>query len=218
LSLLDFLGFLWILSSESRLINGLYDGFGRKNFRRGCPPLRSTRGTGAHGPGTRKHRVAHRASLVRFPIILKQLSTLPESDAFALLWVSAWRRKARLSGLQPLGGSNFPQRLLARHICWRAIHKGAASPRTRSVHNLICTRIGLYKPAHTLEPAGHPPCALRLTIRLAPSRCAEQARRSSTDHSPLPNWNLRVSGGVRDCWRRSMTHAPALPKAADAPV
>jgi hypothetical protein len=59
---LDFLGFPWILSSETRLINGLH-GINRERFFLALPLALEAAGTGPCGLGTRKRRITHRASL-----------------------------------------------------------------------------------------------------------------------------------------------------------
>jgi hypothetical protein len=60
---LDFLGFPWILSSESSLINGLR-GINRENFFLAVfPPTLEAQEGDLCGFGTSKRRIAHRASL-----------------------------------------------------------------------------------------------------------------------------------------------------------
>jgi hypothetical protein len=71
---LDFLGFPWILSSESRLINGLHGIFAEKFFST-LFSWRARVGTGdAPVEGVRKGRIAHPANLPHFPIFSNRLS------------------------------------------------------------------------------------------------------------------------------------------------
>jgi hypothetical protein len=74
--LLDFLGFPWILSSESRLINRLHAAFGGRNFR--GPLARAAGGAEAGGSvsGLRTRGIVHGTSLAVFLFFGKQLSTL----------------------------------------------------------------------------------------------------------------------------------------------
>jgi hypothetical protein len=70
---LDFLGFPWILSSESRLFNGLRGIFREEKF---IAPFaaRWRAGTGADMPTMQKRGVAHRARLTRFLLFCNQLA------------------------------------------------------------------------------------------------------------------------------------------------
>jgi hypothetical protein len=77
--LLDFLGFPWILSSESRLFNVLR-GQKRRNFFSALFRGLSRAGTAPTALGMRKRRIAHKASLSWFLLFCKKLS----SDAFPL--------------------------------------------------------------------------------------------------------------------------------------
>jgi hypothetical protein len=70
--LLDFLGFPWILSSESRLINGLHGINRAEVFVVLSPAVRSAR-TGAFGLRVPTGRIAHVASLIWFLIFCKGL-------------------------------------------------------------------------------------------------------------------------------------------------
>jgi hypothetical protein len=90
---LDCLGFPWILSSESRLFNGLH-GMKRGNFFLSpfSMALRGT-GTGAAVEALRKHRIVHEASLPKFLILRNTLS----SEAFPFSRLAA-------PHLPPLGG------------------------------------------------------------------------------------------------------------------
>jgi hypothetical protein len=74
LSLLDFLGFPWILSCETRLINGLHGKIAQKFFAslflwRGAPEREHT------VEASRKRRLIHGTSLVQFPFFRKRLSS-----------------------------------------------------------------------------------------------------------------------------------------------
>jgi hypothetical protein len=62
---LDFLGFPWILSSESRLINGL-PGINRAKVFLGASPRRAAPERDAVVEAMRKRRIGHRASLAYF--------------------------------------------------------------------------------------------------------------------------------------------------------
>jgi hypothetical protein len=73
---LDCLGFPWILSSESRLFNGLR-GFKREEFFSLLVRRRGTPGTGACGLSLRKGRIVHGASLIYFLIFCKRLPPTP---------------------------------------------------------------------------------------------------------------------------------------------
>jgi hypothetical protein len=72
---LDFLGFPWILSSESRLFNGLRWILREENFSRPFA-ARQRAGTGAGILTRQKRSVAHRASLTRFLLFCNQLPAL----------------------------------------------------------------------------------------------------------------------------------------------
>jgi hypothetical protein len=76
LCLLDSLGFPWILSSESRLFNGL-DGIQRGKFFR--VPSAALRAPGREHPvvGIRKRRIVHGVSLRQFMIFCNHLSFEP---------------------------------------------------------------------------------------------------------------------------------------------
>jgi hypothetical protein len=69
---LDFLGFPWILSSETRLTNGLRGIFLEKFFPRLFASALAA-GTGCRSLGESKRRVAHRGSLAFFLIFCKTL-------------------------------------------------------------------------------------------------------------------------------------------------
>jgi hypothetical protein len=69
---LDFLGFPWILSSESRLFNGLRGILREENFSRPFA-ARQRAGTGAGILTMQKRSVAHRASLTRFLLFCNKL-------------------------------------------------------------------------------------------------------------------------------------------------
>jgi hypothetical protein len=71
--LLDFLGFPWILSSESRLFNGLPGIFADRNFLRPFA-IGGSAGEAATVSGMRKRRIAHTASLTLFLFFCKILS------------------------------------------------------------------------------------------------------------------------------------------------
>ena len=71
---LDFLGFPWILWSESRLFNGLRGFFAGRIFAGLFPTLRGA-ATGACGRAMRKRRIIHGASLTWLPIFRKRLSS-----------------------------------------------------------------------------------------------------------------------------------------------
>jgi hypothetical protein len=74
LQLLDSLGFPWILSSESRLINGLR-GISREIFFAALLSRRAA-GTGdAPVEVMRMHRIIHEASLAKFLLFVNRLST-----------------------------------------------------------------------------------------------------------------------------------------------
>jgi hypothetical protein len=68
---LDFLGFPWILSSESRLFNGLRGILREKNFARSFA-ARQPAATGAGVLTMQKRSVAHRTSLTRFLLFCNQ--------------------------------------------------------------------------------------------------------------------------------------------------
>ena len=67
----DFLGFPWILSSESRLFNGLRWILREENFSRPFA-ARQRAGAGAGILTMQKRSVAHRASLTRFLLFCNQ--------------------------------------------------------------------------------------------------------------------------------------------------
>jgi hypothetical protein len=69
------LGFPWILSSESRLFNGLR-GLKRRSFFLALFPSVRSRQTGACDLGMRKCRIVHGPSLTRFLIFSNMLSFL----------------------------------------------------------------------------------------------------------------------------------------------
>ncbi|HEY5207278.1 MAG TPA: hypothetical protein VIJ63_22160, partial [Roseiarcus sp.] len=75
--LLDFLGFPWILSSESRLINGLRGVNGEEKFRAGFPLCWEALVREAAVEAVRKGRIVHGASLNRFLIFCKKLLRRP---------------------------------------------------------------------------------------------------------------------------------------------
>jgi hypothetical protein len=70
---LDFLGFPWILSSESRLINELREIFRARNFLDPFPRRSQRREREPAIEPTRMRRIAHEASLIKFLIFVKQL-------------------------------------------------------------------------------------------------------------------------------------------------
>jgi hypothetical protein len=78
---LDFLGFPWILSSESRRFNGLRGIFGGRKFL--APFCRWGRGagTGAGVPTMQKCSMAYRASLTHFLLFCNQLPSTEIDDS-----------------------------------------------------------------------------------------------------------------------------------------
>jgi hypothetical protein len=96
---LNFLGFPWILSSESRLIKGLR-GKTRESFSRRFLPQRRSETTDRAPPveAMRNDRIAHRASLVQFLIFCKHLS--PDPFQFRPSMQSA-RAKSRARSSRP---------------------------------------------------------------------------------------------------------------------
>jgi hypothetical protein len=74
LSLLDSLGFPWILSSESRLINGLRGFFRERNFSHLFLGLRDAAGREPAVEAMRMRRILHEESLAEFLIFCNQLS------------------------------------------------------------------------------------------------------------------------------------------------
>jgi hypothetical protein len=74
---LDFLGFPWILSSESSLFNGLSGIKRRSFFPRRFPQALEAREWDPCGFGRPKRRIVHRASLIQFLIFCKNLSSQP---------------------------------------------------------------------------------------------------------------------------------------------
>jgi hypothetical protein len=95
LRLLDFFGFPWILSSESRLINGLCGIKRAKIFLRRSSAASSAR-TGAHGRGRAEGQNWSSTTLARLPVFSKWLS--PEPSGSRLLNRSRCRRVWRPSG------------------------------------------------------------------------------------------------------------------------
>jgi hypothetical protein len=73
---LDFLGFPWILSSESSLFNGLR-GMKRGSFFLSTSPWRSQRRDGTGGRGHAEAQECHGASLTLFLIFCKRLPSAP---------------------------------------------------------------------------------------------------------------------------------------------
>jgi hypothetical protein len=79
---LNFLGFPWILSSESRLFNGLCRILREENFSRPFA-ARQRAGTGAGILTVQKRSVAHRASLTRFLLFCNELSATEIVDSLS---------------------------------------------------------------------------------------------------------------------------------------
>jgi hypothetical protein len=79
---LDFLGFPWILSSESRFFNGLRGIFREENFSRPFA-ARQRAGTGAGILTMQKRSIAHRASLTRFLLFCNQLPATKIVDSLS---------------------------------------------------------------------------------------------------------------------------------------
>jgi hypothetical protein len=86
---LDFLGFPWILSSESRLFNGLRGFFGERKFRALFCRWGGGAGTGAGIPTMQKCSMTHRASLTHFLLFCNQLPSTEIVDS-----LSSPRRRA----------------------------------------------------------------------------------------------------------------------------
>jgi hypothetical protein len=79
---LEKLGFPWILSSETRLINGLRGIFAEKFFVTLLPlGAVGAPGRNAAGEATGKRGIVHRASLTQVLIFCKQLSARPFAEA-----------------------------------------------------------------------------------------------------------------------------------------
>ena len=80
---LDFLGFPWILSSESRRFNGLRGIFGGRKFL--APFCRWGRctGTGAGVPTMQKCSMVHRVSLTHFLLFCNQLPSTEIADSLS---------------------------------------------------------------------------------------------------------------------------------------
>jgi hypothetical protein len=74
---LDFLGFPWILSSESRLINGLHRIFAEKFFRGPFAPGFRGGGTEEAPEAMEKRGIVHRASVCEILIFCNELSLWP---------------------------------------------------------------------------------------------------------------------------------------------
>jgi len=93
--LLDFLGFPWILSSETRLINGLRAILAAREFRAAFP-ARARRAERAPSVlGMRKGRTVHAASLARFLILSINCSFRPVLGRAAGLCARAHERGLR---------------------------------------------------------------------------------------------------------------------------
>ena len=87
---LDFLGFPWILSSETRLFSGLRRIFGGRKFLALFCRWGGGAGTGAGILTVQKRSMAHRASLTHFLLFCNQLpsseivdSLIPSGSRFA---------------------------------------------------------------------------------------------------------------------------------------
>jgi hypothetical protein len=80
---LEKVGFPWILSSESRLINGLRGIFRKIFFMTPGSPEKPERALKVEA--TRKGGIVHGASLTRFLIVSKQLSSEPAERAKLLI-------------------------------------------------------------------------------------------------------------------------------------
>jgi hypothetical protein len=90
---MDFLGFPWILSSESRLFNGLRGIKLGKYFSRASLALRGPR-TGASGLVIRKHRIVHAGKLTLVSDSQQEIAIRAIRD-FALapvLWTAGRRQ------------------------------------------------------------------------------------------------------------------------------
>jgi hypothetical protein len=78
---LDFLGFPWILSSESRLFNGLRGIFGGRKFLALFCRWGGGAGTGAGIPTMQKCCMTHRVSLTHFLLFCNQLPSIEIVDS-----------------------------------------------------------------------------------------------------------------------------------------
>jgi hypothetical protein len=70
---LDFLGFPWILSSESRLFNGLRGIFAGRNFARPFAAAAEASRESSSVLGMQKRRIIHLSNLAWFLILCKEL-------------------------------------------------------------------------------------------------------------------------------------------------
>jgi hypothetical protein len=91
---LDFLGFPWILSSESGLFNALR-GQKRRNFFSALFRGLSRAETESTALGMRKRRIAHNASLSWFLLFSKELSLGPFPSAASIQDTTRSRRRKK---------------------------------------------------------------------------------------------------------------------------
>jgi hypothetical protein len=97
---LDFLGFPWILSSESRLFNGLREISGEKNFAR--PFLRrEAAGRERAVEAVRKGGIVHEASLPWFLVFCKRIVALLALGVGDASGIWAHRSLGVMAGLRP---------------------------------------------------------------------------------------------------------------------
>ena len=150
LRLLDSLGFPWILSSESRLINGL-QGTNRPVFF-AFVLGGSRRRDGSQQLGLREDRIVHALSLNGFLILCNELSALIALGVGRLL-------PARVSPRSLDGGSFNTYRYESQEITLPD-----SFPVDRQSHLLVCSVSSW--PMETISPMRRVPCKARSAARL----------------------------------------------------
>jgi hypothetical protein len=113
-------------------------------------------------PGMRKGVVTHRLKLTAVSDFLQENVVAETSGEATLSRPLAYGKERCPSPRVTTGQSRspsrgkarrnsiFPQRLLARHICWEVIPRPVATRLETAVHNRRCARMELHKPVLTI--------------------------------------------------------------------